>query len=116
MDWHLVALTVIQDPALSGTLGKFRDWLAAMVLLAPVPQQMAGEAHSETLSPVADGSNFADWPACWPSTRPPTRTSASTGWSCLSMRCRTGEVFLRRRRPAGGQCVLRAAAGVLGRA
>lgn len=61
IDWHLVALTVIQDPAAASALGTLRDWLSGMVLLAPLPPLMLGEARSETLAPEADGSNFADW-------------------------------------------------------
>lgn len=61
IDWHLVALTVIQDPATAGELGLFRTWLASMVLLAPVPKLISGNATSETLEPLEDGSNLADW-------------------------------------------------------
>ena len=61
IDWHLVALTVIQDPAAAGALGRFRQWLASMVLLAPVPQLISGEASAETLEPAHDAGNLADW-------------------------------------------------------
>jgi ABC-type cobalamin/Fe3+-siderophores transport system ATPase subunit len=61
IDWHLVALTVIQDPAAAGALGRFRQWLASIVLLAPVPQLITGDAAAETLEPVQDASNLADW-------------------------------------------------------
>jgi len=61
IDWHLVALTVIQDPATADALGRFREWLASMVLLAPIPKLIAGRATSESLEPVQDGSNLADW-------------------------------------------------------
>lgn len=61
IDWHLVALNVIQDAAASTAIATFRRWLASMVLLAPLPTLIAGEAHAETLEPLADGSNFPDW-------------------------------------------------------
>ena len=61
IDWHLVALTVIQDPAAAGALGRFRQWLASMVLLAPIPRLMSGEDGSEILEPAQDASNLADW-------------------------------------------------------
>lgn len=61
IDWHLVALTVIQDPATAGALGRFRQWLASMVLLAPIPKLIIGDATAETLEPKQDGSNLADW-------------------------------------------------------
>ena len=63
VDWHLVALPVIQQPALSDPLNTFRLWLARMVILAPVPRLMLGNANGETLAPADDGSNFADWMA-----------------------------------------------------
>ena len=63
VDWHLVALPVIQDPALADPLNAFRQWLARMVILSPVPRLMLGNASAETLAPADDGSNFADWMA-----------------------------------------------------
>jgi ABC-type Mn2+/Zn2+ transport system ATPase subunit len=61
IDWHVIALNVIQDGAASPTLSTLRDWLAGMVMLAPLPSRMTGESQSESLRPEADGSNFADW-------------------------------------------------------
>lgn len=61
IDWHLVALTVIQDPAASGALGSFRDWLAGMVLLAPIPRLMSGDANGDTVEPDEDAGNLAEW-------------------------------------------------------
>ena len=63
VDWHLVALPVIQDPALADPLNTFRQWLERMAILSPVPRLMQGNASSETLAPSDDGSNFADWMA-----------------------------------------------------
>lgn len=61
IDWHMVALPVIQDPAASGALGSFRDWMAGMVLLAPIPKLMSGDAASGTKEPDEDAANWADW-------------------------------------------------------
>lgn len=61
MDWHLVALPVIQDPSTTDALSCFREWLARMVLLAPLPRLMRGEAQSESLEPNESASNLADW-------------------------------------------------------
>lgn len=61
IDWHLVALPVIQDPSTSNALGIFREWLARMVLLAPMPRLMQGETVGETLEPAESASNLADW-------------------------------------------------------
>lgn len=63
VDWHLVALPVIQDPMLADPLNAFRQWLERMVILSPVPRLMRGNASEETLAPADDGSNFADWMA-----------------------------------------------------
>lgn len=61
IDWHLIALPVIQDPSSSDALSEFREWMARMILLAPIPSHMGGEASDETLEPEEDGKNFADW-------------------------------------------------------
>lgn len=63
IDWHVIALNVIQDPAFSSTLSTFREWLASMVLLAPVPSMMTGDSKDESLRPLTDGGNFGDWMA-----------------------------------------------------
>lgn len=61
MDWHLLALPVIQGPAASNDLERFREWLARMVLLAPQPRRMRTEALGDTLEPDEDAVNLADW-------------------------------------------------------
>ena len=60
IDWHLVALPVIQDPSTTNALGVFREWLARMVLLAPMPRLMQGETVCETLEPQESAGNLAD--------------------------------------------------------
>lgn len=61
IDWHLVALPVIQDSAKTDALAVFRAWLARMVLLAPIPRRIYGETVDETLEPAEDASNLAAW-------------------------------------------------------
>lgn len=61
IDWHLVALPVIQDTSSTTPLGSFREWLARMVLLAPMPRLMRSETVDDTLEPEEDGGNLADW-------------------------------------------------------
>ena len=61
IDWHMVALPVIQDPAAAGALGSFRSWLAGMVLLSPIPKLMSGDAESGTLELDEGAANWADW-------------------------------------------------------
>jgi len=60
VDWHVVALPVIQEPS-SGHLHEFKTWLAQMVILAPIPASMTGISNGETLEPRRDGANFAEW-------------------------------------------------------
>lgn len=61
IDWHLLALPVIQDPSISDPLRDFRQWMARFVLLSPIPSAMSGDSTEETLEPSDDASNFADW-------------------------------------------------------
>jgi predicted ATPase len=61
MDWHLVALPVIQDRTASSILQRWRDWLRRMVLLSPLPPLMVGETSGEPLPLHASASNLVDW-------------------------------------------------------
>lgn len=61
IDWHLVALPIIQEQSDTDPLHIFKTWLAQMVILAPIPSHMTGSSSGETLSPKRDGSNFGDW-------------------------------------------------------
>jgi predicted ATPase len=61
VDWHLVALPVIQEQSDTDPLRIFKTWLAQMIILAPIPSLMTGESEGETLEPEKDGSNFAEW-------------------------------------------------------
>ncbi|MBN3927713.1 AAA family ATPase [Nostoc sp. NMS4] len=57
VDWHLVALPVIQtDP-----IHIFKTWLARMIILAPIPSLMTGDSNGDSLEPKRDGSNFGEW-------------------------------------------------------
>ncbi|NET56773.1 MAG: AAA family ATPase [Symploca sp. SIO2E6] len=61
VDWHLVALPVIQVQSETDPLHIFKTWLARMIILAPIPSLMTGESKGETLEPKRDGSNFGEW-------------------------------------------------------
>jgi len=61
VDWHLVALPVIQRRAETDPLHIFKMWLAHIIILAPIPSLMIGESNDETLEPKRDGANFGDW-------------------------------------------------------
>jgi energy-coupling factor transporter ATP-binding protein EcfA2 len=61
VDWHLIALSVIQEKSETDPLRVFRTWLSHMVILAPLPSLMTGDSNGETLEPRRDGSNFGEW-------------------------------------------------------
>ncbi len=61
VDWHLVALPVIQEQSETDPLHVFKTWLAHTIILAPIPSLMNGDSNGETLEPKRDGSNFAEW-------------------------------------------------------
>lgn len=61
VDWHLVALPLIQVQSETDPVHIFKTWLAQMVVIAPVPQLMGGESSEESVWPVANASNTVDW-------------------------------------------------------
>jgi predicted ATPase len=61
VDWHLVALPIIQEQSESDPLRVFKRWLGEMLVLAPVPSLMRGDSTSETLVPERSVANFGDW-------------------------------------------------------
>ncbi|MCK6618971.1 MAG: AAA family ATPase [Calditrichaceae bacterium] len=61
VDWHLVALPVIQEQSEKDPLHVFKTWLAHTIILAPIPSLMTGESSGETLEPKREGSNFGEW-------------------------------------------------------
>lgn len=61
LDWHLVALPVIQEQSETDPLHIFKTWLARTIILAPIPSLMTGDSNGETLEPKRDGSNFGEW-------------------------------------------------------
>ncbi|WP_414576368.1 AAA family ATPase [Anabaena sp. CCY 9402-a] len=61
VDWHLVALPVIQEPSETDPLRIFKTWLARMIILAPIPSLMTGDSNGETLEPKRDAVNFGEW-------------------------------------------------------
>ena len=61
VDWHLVALPLIQEHSEADPLHIFKGWLSRMVILAPIPSLMTGKSSGETLDPKRDGSNFGEW-------------------------------------------------------
>lgn len=61
VDWHVVALPVIQEQSERDPLHVFKTWLGHIIVLAPIPSLMTGDSKGETLEPNKDGSNLGDW-------------------------------------------------------
>lgn len=61
VDWHLVALPVIQEQSEQDPLHIFKIWLAHLIVLAPIPPLINGASNTETLEIEKKCSNFGDW-------------------------------------------------------
>lgn len=61
IDWHLVALPIIQGQSPDDPVTAFKEWLSRMLILRPIPQQITGESDDETLRPEPNLRDFAQW-------------------------------------------------------
>jgi predicted ATPase len=61
MDWHLVALPIIQRQAPDDPLYLFKNWLANALILRPLPMRIHGASDHETLQPNPHVTNFGAW-------------------------------------------------------
>lgn len=61
VDWHVIALPIIQAQSNNDPIQKFKDWLARMMILAPIPELMSGESKIDTILPNKDCRNFGEW-------------------------------------------------------
>jgi predicted ATPase len=61
MDWHLVALPIIQRPASHDPLYLFKQWLANTLILRPVPMRIRGASDHETLQPNPQVTDLGAW-------------------------------------------------------
>jgi predicted ATPase len=61
IDWHLVALPIIQQQPMQDLLSVFKQWLARMLILRPVPSLIRGESNEETLQPDLEVKDYAAW-------------------------------------------------------
>jgi predicted ATPase len=57
IDWHLVALPIIQQQSLH----IFKEWLARVLILRPVPSLILGDSTQLTLEPNLDLTSFGAW-------------------------------------------------------
>ena len=61
VDWHIVALPIIQTLSQDDPVEVFRKWLSRIVVLRPVPSQISGESQAESALPLPSAENFGDW-------------------------------------------------------
>lgn len=61
IDWHLVALPIVQESSEQDPLRIFKHWLANMLILRPMPALIGGNSNEETLQPNIQVTNFGAW-------------------------------------------------------
>jgi hypothetical protein len=61
IDWHLVALPIVQEQSRKDPLFIFKQWLARMLILRPIPSLILGDSDQETMQPNAQVSDFGAW-------------------------------------------------------
>jgi len=61
IDWHLVALPIIQHQLPNDPLFIFKQWLARLLILRPVPGLILGDSEAETLEPDIQVTGFGEW-------------------------------------------------------
>ncbi len=61
IDWHLVALPIVQEWSTEDPLFIFKQWLARMLILRPMPSLILGDSEQETLEPKPDVTDFGAW-------------------------------------------------------
>jgi predicted ATPase len=61
IDWHMVALPIVQEQSPIDPLFVFKDWLARMLILRPVPSRIRGDSDEETLKPNLPVTDFGAW-------------------------------------------------------
>jgi len=60
IDWHLVALPII-EAHVGDDLFIFKQWLARMLILRPTPSLILGDSSEATLLPNTQVTNFGGW-------------------------------------------------------
>lgn len=58
IDWHLVALPIVQEQSKQDPLSIFKKWLSRIFILRPVPSLIGGDSTSETLAPNLQVTDF----------------------------------------------------------
>jgi predicted ATPase len=61
IDWHLVALPIIQKLPDDDPINVFKAWLSRTLILRPLPSLTLGHSQEETLFPSTDVTNIGAW-------------------------------------------------------
>jgi ABC-type cobalamin/Fe3+-siderophores transport system ATPase subunit len=61
IDWHLVALPIVQLKSTDDSLSVFKDWLARILILRPVPSLIKGDSEEDTTRPNLEVTDFGAW-------------------------------------------------------
>lgn len=61
IDWHLVALPIVQQKSPKDPLSVFKQWLARVLILRPMPSLILGSSEQGTLEPNPQVTDFGAW-------------------------------------------------------
>lgn len=61
IDWHLVALPIIQQQASKDPVVFFKQWLSRMLILRPMPSLILGHSQEQTLQPETRVTDIGAW-------------------------------------------------------
>ena len=61
IDWHLVALPIVQANSEKDALFIFKQWLSRMLVLRPIPSLITGDSMDETLQPDSQVVKYGAW-------------------------------------------------------
>ncbi|MGA2594460.1 MAG: AAA family ATPase [Bryobacteraceae bacterium] len=61
IDWHLVALPIVQEQSHADPLSVFKRWLSRLLILWPMPSLIDGNSEEETPTPKPDVTDFGAW-------------------------------------------------------
>jgi ABC-type Mn2+/Zn2+ transport system ATPase subunit len=61
IDWFLVALPIVQPESQKDPLNVFRQWLAQMLILRPIPGLIRGDSKEVTLQPIPQVTDLGAW-------------------------------------------------------
>jgi predicted ATPase len=61
IDWHMVALPIVQQRSEKDPLFIFKQWLSRLLILQPIPRLIIGDSEQETLQPHPSVRDFGAW-------------------------------------------------------